>query len=1168
MSIDRQLGSFEVHEILGWGGMGTVYRGVHKQRGEAMPVAIKILSTRGTREAEFREAFAREVAALAALDHPHVIKIYDHGVVPEGDWPVKSFIVPGSPWLAMELGHHGTLSDFQDRVIWADIRNVLLCLLEALAHAHAHGMIHRDIKPANVLLDGNGGAILTDFGLAHALERADLEEERSAGTPLYMSPEQILGRWRDIGPWTDLYALGVLGWRLATGRPPFARSGEVFSLLDAHVRQEPPAFHPRTAVPVGFESWLRRLLEKDPRRRHRRAADAAWDLRGLGPAVEPEGAQGRQSRFEGGDDASTRVASSGSVFGLFTPINDHTPCSSLTATIAERAPTDVEMPPVPDWRQRSGSRHGPLTLRGAGAALVGLRRLPLVGREDERDALWDAMIEASQHQHPQVVALTGAAGFGKSRLAEWLCKRAHEVGAASALHALHAPVAGPSHGLGAMTGRHFRCVGIGRTEVTERVESLLLQRESDVLPGEARALVELISPRPRDAEGRSYFGRPRERWALLERLLDDLLLERPVVLWLDDVQWGADALGFVQHLLREEAPSRALTVVLTARDDLLPDRPAERALLDELLVRSDVREVPVGPLGEQHRPMLVRGILGLESSLAARVEERTGGNPLFAVQLVQDWVERGTLVAEDGGYKLATGDAGELPDDLHGIWGARLDRVLLTHEAEWGLPLELAATLGQQVDDREWSALCSACGVSAPTELVEALSRQGLAGWRPNDSGWAFAHGMLREAVEERARERGRRTAHHRVCADMLEAGGDADPERLARHLLAAGEMERALGPLRTAIDARAQAAASRIAAALTEEYRRALEWLGCGPDDPRVLWTRLREATSVRAAGDIARAIALASTLIADAESAGHPLLAADARFESGQARWHATQLPEAASDLCLALAAARGVDERRAARFSLALGEIRWRQGRSKEAEPLVEHALGAYETLDDDFGRSRSLMVLATITRQQGRFELSMDYAKRGLEIADRGGFRGTATRIWNVLGEVHRVNHRYDEAARCYRESLTMIRALGSPFGLAPAMNLGLVLAEMHDYAAGRVELDAVLDRATRLGMEGCRISALVSLLLCDAGEKAWHLWEDHMRLAKHLLQATGYLESDCPRSLHIAGQVAVEAGEISLAREAWELALSQWRALDREDAAAWVKADLEGLLASA
>ncbi|MEZ4462402.1 MAG: protein kinase [bacterium] len=111
--------------------------------------------------------------------------------------------------------------------------------LHALAHAHARDLIHRDIKPANVLIrQGTLGAqyVLTDFGIAHAAERQTRtfgsdqtasSHEDASGTPHYMSPEQFTGLWRDYGPWTDLYALGIVAWELMTGTPPFRGSNVV-----------------------------------------------------------------------------------------------------------------------------------------------------------------------------------------------------------------------------------------------------------------------------------------------------------------------------------------------------------------------------------------------------------------------------------------------------------------------------------------------------------------------------------------------------------------------------------------------------------------------------------------------------------------------------------------------------------------------------------------------------------------------------------------------------------------------------------------------------------------------------------------------------------------------------------------------------------------------------
>ena len=128
---------------------------------------------------------------------------------------------------------------------------ILLDFLDALAHAHARGMIHRDIKPANVLLDTVTGHVkISDFGLVHSAEFvprpghqvreiSQAEDDQSiSGTPAYMAPEQIQADWRRFGPWTDLYAVGAMAWKLSTGRPPYP--GDINKVFEGHLRGHLP----------------------------------------------------------------------------------------------------------------------------------------------------------------------------------------------------------------------------------------------------------------------------------------------------------------------------------------------------------------------------------------------------------------------------------------------------------------------------------------------------------------------------------------------------------------------------------------------------------------------------------------------------------------------------------------------------------------------------------------------------------------------------------------------------------------------------------------------------------------------------------------------------------------------------------------------------------------
>jgi serine/threonine protein kinase len=203
--------------------MATVWRGAHRAQGTR--VAVKIIRSDRGSTAAFREAFRREVRALAALHHPHVAQVFGHGELDADLTDGSGGVLPtGSPYLVMEYASGGTLMEWVARPRpWPVLRKALLALLDALAHTHARGMLHRDLKLANVLLcndeDLAPGLRLADFGLARLPDGVEEDRVRTQGTPRYMAPEQFFGSIRCVGPWTDLYSLGCVAWHLLSGGP-------------------------------------------------------------------------------------------------------------------------------------------------------------------------------------------------------------------------------------------------------------------------------------------------------------------------------------------------------------------------------------------------------------------------------------------------------------------------------------------------------------------------------------------------------------------------------------------------------------------------------------------------------------------------------------------------------------------------------------------------------------------------------------------------------------------------------------------------------------------------------------------------------------------------------------------------------------------------------------
>jgi tetratricopeptide (TPR) repeat protein len=254
------LSAYVLEQLLGRGTMGEVWRA---RAPDGTPVAVKIAREGVLDNPRMLKHMDGEVRAMARLDHPHVTWVYDHGRTSGG-----------RPYLVLEHCGDGTLAERRPSS-WEGVRELALLLLDALGHAHAHGIIHRDLKPANVLWSGPSdvrpGPKLADFGIAFAMG-LDSRLASVAGTPWYMAPEQAL---RDcaLGPWTDLYALGVVLWELCTGTPPYYGPDVVLVLAAARAGRLPP-FEPRFDVPPSVLPWLKRLLARQPAERFQRAADA------------------------------------------------------------------------------------------------------------------------------------------------------------------------------------------------------------------------------------------------------------------------------------------------------------------------------------------------------------------------------------------------------------------------------------------------------------------------------------------------------------------------------------------------------------------------------------------------------------------------------------------------------------------------------------------------------------------------------------------------------------------------------------------------------------------------------------------------------------------------------------------------------------------------------
>jgi DNA-binding transcriptional regulator YhcF (GntR family) len=261
--LEKAVGSqYEILRLLGQGGMGSVY--LARERLLERLVAVKVLRSELV-YGDARERFIREARTAAKLTHPHIVPLYSFGQADDTLFYIMGFVEGES--LEDRLKRSRRLNP-------PDARRILAELADALEYAHNNAVIHRDIKPDNILIDrGSGRAILTDFGIAKVSAGGATITRTGiiVGTPLYMSPEQAAGD-REIDGRTDLYSLGVIGYRMLTGRLPF----EGDTIQDVFVKQAtqppPPIDTLDGDIPIELVSAVMRCLEKDPSRRWPTAA--------------------------------------------------------------------------------------------------------------------------------------------------------------------------------------------------------------------------------------------------------------------------------------------------------------------------------------------------------------------------------------------------------------------------------------------------------------------------------------------------------------------------------------------------------------------------------------------------------------------------------------------------------------------------------------------------------------------------------------------------------------------------------------------------------------------------------------------------------------------------------------------------------------------------------
>jgi tRNA A-37 threonylcarbamoyl transferase component Bud32 len=274
----RVVGRYEILREIGRGGMASVH--LARQADLDRFVALKELRALGIDDPNLARRFLFEARVSGSISHPNIVTVHDY------------FEDHGIPYIAMEYLPLGSLRPYMGRLSPSQIGRVLEGLLAGLAEAERHHVVHRDIKPENLLVTDDGGVKIADFGIAKATNSIQQTGALTAtgmtvGTPNYIAPEQAMAR--ELGPWTDLYSVGITAFELVAGRTPFGDTKEQMAIVLRQINEPVPLVTELVPnVDPSVAKWIAWLVAKEPARRPQTAGEA-WDafedvlIRLLGP---------------------------------------------------------------------------------------------------------------------------------------------------------------------------------------------------------------------------------------------------------------------------------------------------------------------------------------------------------------------------------------------------------------------------------------------------------------------------------------------------------------------------------------------------------------------------------------------------------------------------------------------------------------------------------------------------------------------------------------------------------------------------------------------------------------------------------------------------------------------------------------------------------------------
>ncbi|MFW5968593.1 MAG: ATP-binding protein, partial [Persicimonas sp.] len=792
---------------------------------------------------------------------------------------------------------------------------------------------------------------------------------------------------------------------------------------------------------------------------------------------------------------------------------------------------------------------------GTGLGLYGLRSIPLVGRDRELDRMWRAFRTVASQEQDQIIVMRGSQGCGKTRLVEWFVQRLEEFGAANVLRATHSVASGSLDGFSSMLERHFRTNGASDRDAESAIRRAMGEDGFDT-PYEWSVMTQMMRPvLDEDTDSAALrIARPAQRYAVLRRYLRKFSREKPVVLWCDDVHWASDTLAFA-NFLRRVRPDKngAVLTILVATEEILAERTDELELLDELRERERVEEIRLDPLEPRYHDKLVQELLLLEGDLSREVTRRTAGNPLFAVELIGDWVERGVLEVGQEGFVLSDGVEPVIPDHLHDVWVQRLEGLLAGFSFHAREALELAAALGQTVRQSEWEGLCDLAGVRLDDTLSSEMIERRFA--KPTEGGWMFAHAIIRESLERLAREKDRWVDHRRLCATLMETLYDISRPRIAerygRYARSAHQFERALEPLLLSADGRRKEGDYRRAQQLLSAYIACLEGMDAPEDDPRWCEGWLHRAhthLSVREPREAERWAQKAEEL---SVANGWAELQAKALACLGLAKqWTGQQ--DAADYLQPAYEAIEKIEigSDNHWMFDLTAHGLT-RLGEFESARRLVERELQFGLDFDDQHLVARSYYLHCRLAFFAGDWDEALGWVDKSLAVCEEIDHKVGKGNCFEITAEIYRLRGDLERAESLYRRCIKLHETIGYSTAIAETNLANILLKQGRASEAEELFLRShhAFDRSGRRMFASV---ARAGLLACAAAQKNWSNIQEHLEPIHAFVTETNACESDLAELLEYAADCMREGAQFRDSVGVYTLAVQQWQRLGIND----------------